>query len=185
MSHQPLKHIVNRRSELGFEPKALSQEHIDTLFEAARWAASSYNEQPWRFYFATRENPALFSKALDTLAKGNREWAVNASILIFSVAKMVLSKNGKPNDYALHDTGMATANLMVQAEALGLASHPMGGFNRDKAKELLGITDDATPVAVIAIGFAGNHDNLSDGNKERLLAPRQRKGINEIAISIL
>ncbi|NHB67101.1 nitroreductase family protein [Perlabentimonas gracilis] len=184
MSNQVLKHIVNRKSELAFEPKLLSQEQINSLFEAARWAASSYNEQPWQFYYVSRDNWEQYSKALNTLAEGNKEWAINASMLIFSVANTVLAKTGKPNGYALHDTGMATANLMIQADALGLASHPMGGFDRDLVKAMLGIADDLKPVAAIAIGFSGNTDSLSESNRKRALAPRQRKGINEIAIGI-
>jgi nitroreductase len=184
MESKVLSHISNRKSELAFEPKILPQAEIDTLFEAARWAASSYNEQPWRFYYASRDNQQLFEKALGVLAEGNQEWAKNASLLIFSVAKTELTLNGNSNGYAMHDTGMATANLMIQAESLGLASHPMGGFDRDKVKEIAGLTDGYKPVAAIAVGYKGDYNNLSDNNKKRVLAPRKRKDLGEIALKI-
>lgn len=184
MQNNILQAIANRKSELAFEPVSVSEEIIETLFEASRWAPSSYNEQPWRFYFATRNNSNQFNKALDLLADGNKEWAQNASMIIFSVAKTELSLNGNPNFYALHDTGMATANLMIQAEHLGLASHPIGGFDKDKAIKLLQLPSNYQPVACIVVGVHGNISSLSNNNKERLLAPRTRKNIDEIALSI-
>jgi len=179
--HEP---IVNRRSVLAFNAQIVSDEKINLLFEAARWAPSSYNEQPWRFFYASRSNPEAFNNILSSLAPANAEWAKNSSLLIITAAKKRLTINGKENTYSMHDTGMATANLLIQAETMGLASHVMGGFDKSTAIELLNLSDGYTPVAVIAIGYPDDANQLSDANRKRENAPRQRKQKEEIAIEL-
>lgn len=176
--------IAKRRSALAFLPKALTSEQINNLFEAARWAPSSFNEQPWRFYFASREKIESFDQLLSVLAPGNSEWAKNSSLIVISTAKTKLSLNGKENGYAKHDTGLATSNLLIQAESMGLASHVMGGFDRDKAKDILNLDEDTIPVAAIAIGFHGDLSSLSESNIKRATAQRVRKSIEEISFEI-
>jgi nitroreductase len=175
-------YILNRFSELAFEPKSIAKGDIELLFEAARWAPSSYNEQPWRFYFASRENKNSFEKMLSILAPGNSEWAKDSSLLIISTAQKHLTLNGNDNAYAMHDTGLATTNLLIQAESMGFATHVMGGFDRDKARNILNFPDSAIPVAAIAVGYHGNKSKLSDANIKRTNAPRNRKPVNEIAV---
>jgi nitroreductase len=179
-----LEPIANRRSVLAFNSQIISDESINLIFEAARWAPSSYNEQPWRFYYASRSNPEAFNKILSSLAPGNAEWAKDSSLLIITVAKKHLTINGKENTYSMHDTGMATANLLIQAQALGLVSHVMGGFNKSVANELLNLSDEFIPLTVVAIGQQGDIAELSDSNRTRENAPRQRKQKEEIAIEL-
>jgi nitroreductase len=176
--------IANRRSVLAFNSQIVSDDKINLLIEAARWAPSSYNEQPWRFYFASRSNPEAFKKILSCLVPANAEWAQNGSVLMISVTKKNLTLNGKENGYAMHDTGMATANLLIQAEAMGLATHVMGGFDKSAASELLNLSDEYMPLAAIAIGYQGDVNQLSDSNRKRDNAPRHRKQKEEIAIEL-
>lgn len=173
--------IANRLSELAFEPKVIDGEIVEILLEAARWAPSAHNEQPWRFFYATQDDPESFNRILNLLAAGNREWAKNASHLVISAAKKVLSHNGNINAYAEHDTGLATANLLIQAEAMGLASHPMGGFDKEEAVKLLNLKDDFKPMTAIAIGYKGDRTTLSENNQNRINKPRVRKNLNEIS----
>ncbi|HOP04992.1 MAG TPA: nitroreductase family protein [Tenuifilaceae bacterium] len=178
------KTILNRKSEIAFEPKPITQEQISLLFEAARWAPSSYNEQPWRFYIASRANMAAFESMLSILAPGNQEWAKNASLLIISTAKKNVTRNETENFYALHDTALAEANLVFQAESMGFSTHIMGGFDKNFAKQALSIPDDFIPVAAIAVGYKGTIDNLSPSNRERATAERVRKRIDEILVEV-
>jgi nitroreductase len=176
--------IANRYSELAFEPKSISKSDVDLLFEAARWAPSSYNEQPWRFYFASRDNKESFEKMLSILVPGNSEWAKDASLLIISTAQKHLSLNGNDNAYAKHDTGLATSNLLIQAESMGFATHVMGGFDREKARNILDFPESTIPVAAIAVGYHGDKSKLSEANIKRANVPRKRKPVNEIAVEI-
>ena len=178
------KIIANRNSELAFDSKPLTSEQIHLLFEASRWAPSSYNEQPWQFFYASRENIAAFENMLSILVPGNQEWAKNASLLIISTAKTHVTRNGSENFYALHDTALAEANLVFQAESMGLSTHIMGGFDREFAKQALPMPEGYIPVAAIAVGYKGNFDDLSAANKNRANAPRIRKNIDEIAVEI-
>lgn len=184
MSHKINNTIVSRKSALAFEPKTLTSNEINLLFEAARWAPSSFNEQPWRFYYASRENMESFEKMVSILAPGNSEWAKNSSLIIISTAKMHLSLNGNENGYAKHDTGLATANLLIQAESMGLATHVMGGFDREKAKLVLNLDEDTAPIAAIAVGYHGDISTLSESNQKRASAERKRSSIEDISFMI-
>jgi nitroreductase len=172
--------IAERKSELAFSSIPIPLNELYLMFEAARWAPSSYNEQPWRFYFASRENPAGFEKMLGILAPGNQEWAMNASALIITTAKKNVTRNGNENFYAMHDTAMAEANLIFQAQSMGFATHVMGGFDQQAARKVLNISDDFSPVVAIAVGFSGDTATLSSSLLKRAESPRQRKPIVEI-----
>ena len=176
--------IKDRRSELAFAPKELSTEVILELFDAARWAASSYNEQPWRFYYAKREAPEAFVSVLNLLAEGNRVWAKDASALIVSAAIKELHRTGKQNFYAMHDVGMATANLMIRAAELGLVTHPMGGFDHELMHETLMMDDTEYPVSVIAVGYKGNAAALPPELQKRLNAPRVRSSVESFTFDV-
>jgi nitroreductase len=176
--------IIDRKSTLAFKPVELQHDQIDPLFEAARWAPSSYNDQPWKFYFALRTNTDNFKSLLSFLMPGNIEWAQNSSIIIISTARTFLSLNGKENIYAMHDTGMATANLLLQAQSMGLATHIMGGFDRDGVKKHLGLTEGWIAVTAIAVGYPGDKSLLSEVNLKRANAPRVRKPLEDIAQQI-
>lgn len=184
MSNTIISPISNRRSRLAFSPKVMLKQEIELLFEAARWSPSAYNEQPWRFHFVSRERNEAYQRMLHTLAPGNREWAVDASLLIFTTAKQTLTLNGQINNYSMHDVGLATANLLAQATAMGIVTHPMGGFDRKKVADLLNLSKEYNPVAVIAVGYPGDAEKLSKASKEREKAARVRKELGEISFEI-
>ncbi len=173
--------IISRFSPLAFSDRPVEPQKITALFEAARWAPSSFNEQPWRFIYALQENRPQFDSLLDCLVEGNRIWARNAPMLVLSVARMTFSSNDKSNKYAFHDVGLATGNLLNQATFMGLVAHPMGGFSVSKAKENLLIPEGFEPVAMIAIGYHGNVYDLPQVLRSRELSPRTRKPLQEIS----
>ena len=148
--------LQQRWSPRAFVPgKPLSTEQAEVLFEAARWAPSSWNEQPWRYWYALWGEPG-FNDLLEVLVEANRQWARNASMLILSAASMKYRRNGKPNKHAWYDTGQANFALTVQATAMGLYVHQMGGFSAEKAKALLALPDDIEPVVMMAVGYKGD-----------------------------
>ncbi|HXJ39738.1 MAG TPA: nitroreductase family protein [Bryobacteraceae bacterium] len=154
MSDTPPLHdlLAHRWSPRAFSSRPVPPEILRSLFEAARWSASCFSEQPWRFVIATRDEPGDFARILDTLVPKNQEWARNAWLLGISAGKKAFTHNSAPNRYGLHDAGAALANLAVQATALGLFVHGMGGFDHDKARQL-GISDDYDLGAAFAIGY--------------------------------
>lgn len=177
--------IADRKSELAFLPADIPSNELMLLFEAARWAPSSYNEQPWQFYFAPRQNSAGFNKMLQLLSPGNQEWAKNASVLIISTAKKLVTRNGIENFYAMHDVALAEANLILQAQSMGLSSHIMGGFDREESKKRLQLSDEYFPLVVIAVGQPGDVNSLSPQLQKRAQNPRTRKPLESIAFEIV
>ncbi len=172
--------IIKRRSPLPFSQKAVEKEKILKLFEAARWAPSSRNEQPWRFIYSTRDDNIAFNRMFECLAEGNKIWAKNVPLLILSIAKTVSKYNSKPNIYAHHDTGMAVGNMLVQATYMGLVVHQMGGYNREKVRISLNIPGEYDPVAMIAVGYLGNITVLPEELQKRENAVRTRMPLDEI-----
>jgi nitroreductase len=156
---------------------------VRSLLEAARWAASSYNEQPWHFIVATKEDPAEFERLLGCLVPGNAQWAKDAPVLMLSVAKLRYDADGTPNRHAFHDVGQATANLVLQATSLGLAAHQMGGLDAARAREEFSIPEGYEPVVAIAVGYPGDPDRLPDGLRARERAPRTRRELAEFVFA--
>jgi nitroreductase len=175
--------IQNRWSPLAFSDRPVEPEKLRSVLEAARWAASSYNEQPWSFIVATKDNPAEFDRLLSCLAEGNQEWAHSAPVLMISVAKLNFEKNGTENRHAFHDVGAAEANLAIQATALGLHVHQMAGFDVNKARELYGIPQGYEPVDAVALGYVGDPHSLSDKLQQRLSAQRSRKPLESFVFT--
>jgi nitroreductase len=173
--------IRTRWSPRAFSSRDVSDADLRAILEAGRWAASSYNEQPWRFFVARKSDPAGFNRLLQTLVPANQAWASSAPVLIIMAAKRTFSHNGSANYYALHDAGQALAHVMLQATALGLHAHAMAGFDRDKARKEIGIPDDYDLGAAVALGYLGNPDQLSEQMRKAELAKRQRKSLAEIA----
>lgn len=169
--------LKHRWSPLAFSQQTVEPEKLGSLLEAARWAASSYNEQPWSFIVATKEHPQEFERLLSCLAEGNQIWAKNAAVLMITVAKLHFEKNGTENRHAFHDVGQAASNLAVQATALGLYIHQMAGFDASKARELYGIPAGYEPVAAIALGYGAEAETLPENLQQRELAPRTRKPV--------
>ncbi len=171
-----------RWSPRSFSSRAVPPEVLESILDAGRWAASSYNEQPWRFFVATKEDPEAFQTMLSFLMPVNQAWAKNAAVLILTAARSNFSHNESPNAYAMHDTGAALAYMMLQAAAAGLGSHAMAGFDHAKAREVLGIPAEFQVGAVVAIGYPDSADKLTDAQmKERELAARTRKPLSELA----
>lgn len=177
----PLFHT--RWSPRSFTDREVSPQDLARVFEAARWAASSYNEQPWRFLVGTRGSEA-YKKIHDSLISFNQAWAGKAPVLIFGVAKSKFSHNGSPNRVALYDLGAASSYLTLQAAALGLATHQMAGFDEDAARKAFGIPEEYVVGAVIALGYQGEPTALpSEQAVQQETVPRSRKSLGEIVFS--
>jgi nitroreductase len=177
----PLFH--QRWSPRSFDDRDVSAADLNRVFEAARWAASSFNEQPWRF-LAGRRNSETYKKILSSLIEFNQAWASKAPVLILGVAKSTFSHNKTPNRVALYDLGAAASYLTLEAAALGLSTHQMAGFDVDTARKAFGIPEDYIIGAVIALGYQG--DPAALGNEHMLAqetSPRERKAIKEIVLS--
>ncbi|MDF0676966.1 MAG: nitroreductase family protein [Nitrospira sp.] len=169
-----------RWSSRAFDERPIGSDLLRTLFEAARWAPSSNNEQPWRFIVASKhDHETEWKRLFDCLAEGNRRWAFRAPVLMLSVAGMNFEDDGKPNRHAFHDTGLAAENLVLQATAGGLAAHQMAGFDVEKARVDLKIPSGYEPVAMIAIGYPGDPAALPERLREREFRPRSRRPIGE------
>ena len=184
LSEAPIHELIrNRWSPRAFADEAIPEEVLRSLFEAARWAPSSFNEQPWAYIVATKEDKVNFEKVLGTLVEFNAVWARKASALAMAVAKLAFAENHAPNRNAQYDTGAATALLSVEATARGLVVHQMAGFDPDKARTTFAIPEGWEPLAAIAIGYPGNPDSLPSKLKDRELAPRRRKPIREFVMT--
>jgi nitroreductase len=175
--------IRNRWSPRAFSEKTVPREVLRSLFEAARWAPSSNNEQPWAYLVATKDDPENFAKMVGVLVEFNAHWASHAPVLALSVAHLKTQREGKPNRVALHDVGSATAQLTFEANARGLQVHQMAGFDAEKARQTFAIPADWEPVAAMAIGYPGNPESLAEKLRERELAARTRKPLGEFVMT--
>jgi nitroreductase len=169
--------LKQRWSPRAFSDRPVEPEKLLRLWEAARWAASCANEQPWYFIVATKQDEAEYARLLSCLRENNQQWARQAPVLMASVAKLAFDANGQPNRYAFHDVGLAVANLITQATALGLFVHQMAGFYPEKVRELYGVPEAFEPVAGIVLGYPGDPSLLPEDLKQRELAPRVRRPI--------
>jgi nitroreductase len=175
--------IRNRWSPRAFADKAVPSETLRSLFEAARWAPSSNNEQPWAYLVATKDDAQGYANMLGVLVEFNASWAKNAPVLALSVAHLKTQRDGKPNRVAVHDVGSATAQLTFEANSRDLLVHQMAGFDGEKARQAFVIPSDWEPVAAMAIGYRGNPDSLPEKLRERELAARTRKPLAEFVMS--
>ncbi len=177
--------LAQRWSPRALDPdRAPTREQVLTVLEAARWAPSSRNEQPWRFLVFDGETPEARDRARACLNDGNKLWALKAPVLVMTIVKTTwLNREGEvaTNRVALHDVGAAAMSMAVQATHEGLILHQMGGFNVAKAKEDFGLPEEYQPVAMIAIGYPGQIDQLDERNAGREMNPRKRKPLGEIA----
>ncbi|HET6676617.1 MAG TPA: nitroreductase family protein [Nitrospiraceae bacterium] len=175
----PIHDLLRRRwSPRAFSERSVEPEKVLSLFEAARWAPSSNNEQPWSFVIATKDEPG-YRLLFACLKEGNKKWAFRAPVLALSVARLHFEDDGTPNRHAVHDTGMAVFSLVVQATALGLIIHQMAGYDVEKARQELKIPAGHDPVAMIAVGYPGDSNQLPDYLRERELKARERKPMSE------
>lgn len=172
----PVHELVTKRwSPYAFSNRSVSEADLRSLFEAARWAPSSYNEQPWRYIVATKANPGEFERVLSCLVEGNQVWAKDAPVLALGCIAEKFAYNGKANAAAQHDLGLASATLTMEATARGLVVHQMIGIQPDKARELYGIPEDHRALTGLAIGYLGDLTSLEENLRERDLTARSRK----------
>ncbi len=180
-THSPIHDLLRRRwSPRAFSERMVEPEKLRSLFEAARWAPSSSNEQPWQFVVGTKADPPAYDRLLACLKENNKKWAFRAPVLLLSVARMNFEEDGTPNRHAWHDTGMAALSLSLQATAMGLVAHQMAGFDREMARVELKIPAGYEPVAMIAVGYSGDPAILDERLRQRELASRERKSVREI-----
>lgn len=170
----PVHDLMRRRwSPLAFLPEAVTEAQLLSMLEAARWAASCFNDQPWSFLVG-RKDDDTWQGICDCLVEANRVWAASAPVLMLSLAHEDFVQSGKPNRHAQYDTGQAVAGLALQATALGLYVHQMGGFDAAAARERFAIPERQTPMAAIAVGRIGRPDSLPEPLAERERAERER-----------
>ncbi len=175
--------VRQRWSPRTFADRGLEPEALRSLFEAAQWAPSAFNEQPWAFIVATRDLPEAFERLLGCLVPGNQSWAKQAPVLMLTAAKLAFERNGKPNRHAFHDLGLAVAQLTLQATSLGLGVHQMAGIDGGKVRQTYGIPEDWEPVTAIAVGYFGDPASLPEGVRQRELAARSRKPLAELVFA--
>lgn len=175
--------IAKRWSPRAFEPRPVPSKAMRSLLEAARWAASAFNEQPWRFIVARREDSEEFQRMLECLVEGNQSWAKDAGVLILTVARETFTRNDRPNRSAFHDVGLAAGNLSLQATDLGLRVHQMAGIEVDKIRKTYDVPEGYQPLTGIAIGYPGSVEQLPERLRAPEIAPRQRNPQSEFVFS--
>jgi len=176
--------LAQRWSPYVFAAKPVTAEDLLALFEAARWTASSYNEQPWRYVVARRDaNPELHAAIVKTLAAGNQPWAAEAPVLAVGIISTTFKRNDKPNKSALHDLGAASAQLTIEATSRGLAVHQMIGIDPDAAKTALGVPDGFEVYTALAIGYPGNAAASDAPYADRDQKPRSRQPLSAFVFS--
>jgi nitroreductase len=174
-----LEIIQERWSPCAFSSAPVEEFKLKAMFEAAGYAPSSNNEQPWIFVYTTQDEGSIFTDYIGFLNESNRVWAKEAYALVISMARTRFSKTGKINRYAFHDTGMAVANMLLQALAMDIYVHQMGGFSVEKVKEYFRLDENIEPVAVMAVGYMGDGYMLPPEILKKDEMRRSRKSVNE------
>ncbi|RUA29005.1 MAG: nitroreductase [Bacteroidetes bacterium] len=172
--------IKKRKSTVAFSEQEVTKDQLNQLFEAARWAASCFNEQPWRFIVAQKSQEGLFEKVLNGINEHNQVWAKNAPVLMLTFAKKTFAKNEKPNMHYMHDLGLAVGNMSAQATAMSLYLHQMAGIVRENIQKDFDIPEDYEIVSGIALGYKLDIENVPEEFKLRETKERTRKSLNEI-----
>lgn len=174
------EYIRKRWSPYGYSNKPVPKEDLLAILEAARWAASSYNEQPWRFVIATRDDEAAYKKLLDCLVEANQAWAQNAPVLMLGFTKKTFTLNDRPNRVAEHDLGLAAATLTFEATRRGLHVHQMAGIDQEKSAKVYNAPDDFVAVTALAVGYAvEDTSKLPESARKIDEAPRERRPLTE------
>lgn len=178
--HELLK---QRHSPYAFDPgRPVAGEDLRALFEAARWAMSSYNEQPWRYVVGVKGQGDTWDRIHDVLVEGNQPWAANAPVLALGIYDRWFARNDKPNKAAAHDLGAASAMLTLEATARGLVVHQMIGIEPEQARVTFALEERLEPFTALAIGYAGEPHHIPETYAERDRTPRQRKPVSEFVL---
>lgn len=172
--------IDKRWSPRAFAEKAIEEDKIEKLFLAASYAASCYNEQPWRFVYATKDYTERYDQLFSCLVEFNQLWVKTAPLIILTVVSKNFASNGNLNRHARHDLGLAIGNMSVQAMSMDLYMHQMAGFSTDRAREIFEIPEDFEPVTMIAVGYKGNPEQLPENIKELESDKRNRKSLEQL-----
>jgi len=176
----PIHQLISKRwSPYIFDKRMVNTDDLHSIFEAARWAASSNNEQPWYYVVGTKDNPEQINKVLSCLVEANQQWAKAAPVLALGIVGNLFKRNNKPNRWAIHDLGQASANLSIEATARGISVHQMAGINPDKAKTEFNIPDNYEAVTALAIGYTSDNNTTSEEYRKRDTTPRTRRPLSE------
>lgn len=175
--------IKNRWSARVFSDRPITQEERDTLLEAASWAPSSMNDQPWLYYYAHKDQPA-FERMIQCLLPGNSAWAKDAALVLLSICKTRFGRNNQFNRHAMHDTGAANALLLIQAASMGIYGRQMGGYDDALSRTIFNIPIDTEIACFMALGHMGNPDTIEEPFRARESAPRSRNGLSNFAADI-
>lgn len=176
----PINELISKRWSIrAYDSRMIEKEKLLSIFEAARWAASAFNEQPWNFIVTTKQNKSAYNKLYSCINEFNKPWSFNAPVLILTLAKKTFSHNGKENSYAFYDLGQAIANLSLQAASLDIYMHQLAGFSKEKAIEEFSITEDYEPASVIVMGYMGDKSLLQEALLTKEEAPRLRKRVSD------
>jgi nitroreductase len=182
ITNVPIHELLARRwSARAFDPnRPVSREQLRVLLEAGRWAPSCNGDEPWRYLIWDRaRDPQGWQKAFDCLSENNKKWVKNVTLLMLSCAGSNFEATGKPNRWTQHDTGAASVSMALQATALGMMVHQMGGFDAEKARAAFAIPAGYNPMAMIAVGYQTGPDILDEETKAKELRPRARKPVAE------
>jgi nitroreductase len=180
----PVDDLVRRRlSPRAFSDRPVTPQTLRSLLEAARWAPSCFNEQPWSFIVAAQSDPVEFARLLSCMVEKNQLWAKHAPVLMLSVAAKNFVGSGKPNRHATHDVGGAAAWLTVQATALGLFVHQMAGIDPEKARQTYGVPDTHDVISGIAVGYRGDPNQLPEDFRKKETVRSTRKPQREFVFS--
>jgi len=171
--------LAERWSPYAFTGESVTESDLLALFEAARWSASSYNEQPWRFIAARREERAAFEKVLSCLVPFNQGWARHAPVVALGLVGTRRPGDGSTNAAAEHDLGLAAACLTVEATHRGLSVHQMSGIVRDRVRETYALPDDVLPLTALAIGYSAPLEDTPEDLRDRQARPRERRPLRE------
>lgn len=177
----PIHNLLQKRwSPRAFSEKSIDTELLNQLFEAARWAPSSYNEQPWRFIVARKRDQEEYEKLASVMNDFNQSWATDAPVLVLALTKTTFDWDGRDNPHAGHDLGQAIAHLTFEATQHDLYIHQMAGILPDKARELYNISDGYKPMTMFAIGYKDRPESLNEKLQKQETSPRTRKDLDEI-----
>jgi len=180
VTDHPVHDLVRHRwSPYVFDTRPVSKADLHAIFEAARWAPSSYNEQPWRFIVASREDAKAHAKVLSCLVDANQAWAKNAPVLALGCHTTAFVRNGNPNKAAAHDLGQAAAQLSLEAVSRGLMVHQMIGILPDKARELFSVPQGVEVLTGLAVGYPGDPSGVAPDMASRDAARRPRMALRD------
>lgn len=171
--------ITARWSPRSFSERMLTEDEIATLVEAASWAPSSTNDQPWIYLYVQRGTPE-FDALFDCILPGNQQWAHKASTLMVSLVRTTFSNSGRPNRHAMFDVGASNALLLLQGASMGIYGHQLGGYHHERTTQLLNLPDDIDIACILALGYRDDADKLEEPFRTRELSPRSRRSVEEI-----